>query len=109
MSAYRYLASLDSEVQIPKDGTLSRTLHQEGALKVVLFAFDAGQELSEHTASRPAILEIVSGSADLTLGGDVHRAGPGAWAWMPAHLPHAVKALEPTVMLLILLPTPAYA
>jgi len=103
MSAYRFIANLNAEVTVPQQGTLSKTLHQEGALKVVLFAFDTGQELSEHTASRPAILEIVSGSADLILAGDLHYAGPGAWVYMPAHLPHAVKALEPTVMLLTLL------
>jgi quercetin dioxygenase-like cupin family protein len=55
----------------------------------------------------PALLHILSGEAQLTLGGDVQEVGAGAWARMPAQLPHSVLARTPVVMLLLLLKAPA--
>jgi quercetin dioxygenase-like cupin family protein len=78
-------------------------VHDDDQLKLVVFGFDAGQELSEHTASMPAILHFIQGEVELMLGDDQQQAGPGSWAHMPAHLPHSVKAITPTVMLLYLL------
>jgi quercetin dioxygenase-like cupin family protein len=72
-------------------------------MKGTLFGFAAGQELSEHTASRAAVLHFLSGDALLTLGSDTFDARPGTWAHMPAHLPHSIVAREPTVMLLLLM------
>ncbi len=71
-------------------------------LKAVLFGFAAGQELSEHTASSPAVIHILRGEAQLTLGGKVCEACEGAWVHMPAQLPHSVQAKTPLVMLLLL-------
>ncbi len=99
------IADLAAEVEIPQDGTLSRVLYTDDQIRVVVFAFDAGQELTEHTAAAPAVVEVLSGRLRLTLGPDVVEAGPGSWAHMPARLPHAVVALEPSVMLLTLLRT----
>jgi quercetin dioxygenase-like cupin family protein len=89
---------------VPSGGILSRTLPSEGGSKVVLFAFDAAQELSEHTASRPAILHILSGYGRLKLGDDEREARPGTWIYMPAGLVHALRAESPLTMLLTLLP-----
>lgn len=98
------IANLATAAEVPADGILSRTLHNDDAIKIVWFGFAQGEELSEHTASMPAILEIISGKAKLTLGEKtVEEAGPGAWVHMTAELPHSVYALEPTVMLLTLL------
>ena len=83
-------------------GITSRTLHSDEHARVVLFGFDAGQELSEHTASMPAILHVLRGEASLTLGGETHAVSGGAWAYMPAHLPHGIAARTPLVMLLTL-------
>ena len=101
---YAYIPDLTAAVEIPKDGTLSRTIYADDTIKVVLFGFDAGQELSEHTASRPALVQIVRGEAHLTLGGDPVEARPGTWVHMPAGLPHSVRAVTPLVMVLVLLP-----
>lgn len=100
---YKYIDSLAALIDIPLDGTLSRTIYSDERLKAVIFGFDVGQELSEHTASMPAIIHIVSGEARLTLGGNVHEAGAGAWIHMPANLSHSVYATTPLVMLLLLL------
>jgi len=104
--AYKVLTDLAREIVPPADGTLSRTIHQDDHLKAVLFGFAAGQELSEHTASTPAIMHFLAGKADVTLGPDSVNSEPGAWIYMPAHLPHSIHAISPVVMLLLLLKQP---
>lgn len=94
---------LANEVTPPDDGTLSRTLHNDDNTKVVLFGFAAGEELSEHTASMPAIIQIIKGEASLTIGDEAVAGMPGTWIHMAAKTPHSVKAETPVVMLLTLL------
>ena len=104
MDPYTYLASLpDSLPEIPPDSILSRTVFADDQIKVVLFVFAPGQELSEHTASQPALLHFLEGEADLTLGGDAVEARAGTWVHMVPRLSHSVKARTPVRMLLILL------
>lgn len=102
-SPYTYLPNISTSIEPPQDGTLSRTLHQDEQLKVVLFGFSQGQELSEHTASTPAIMHFVRGDADVDLGEETVAATAGTWIHMPAQLPHSIRAKTPVVMLLILL------
>ena len=97
------IEDLAGAITIPEDGTLTRTIHEDASCKAILFGFSAGQELSEHTASMPAILHFLSGRATVTLGAETSQAGPGCWVHMAAQLPHAIRAEEPTVMLLTLL------
>jgi quercetin dioxygenase-like cupin family protein len=101
---YRYLPDIQQEAAVQPDGILSRVLHSEGGIRVTIFAFDAGQELSEHTASRPAILQVLAGTGVLKLGPDEREARPGTWAYMPAGLVHAIRAESPLTLLLTLLP-----
>ena len=89
--------------EIPDDSIISRTFFQDEKYKAILFGFAAGQELSEHTAARPAILHILDGEATLTLGNETHEVSAGAWAHMPAHLAHSVYAKSTVTMLLMLL------
>ena len=100
---YTLLADLASQVVPPADGTLSKTIFQDDGLKVVLFGFAAGQELSEHTASSPAIMHFLSGESDVTLGPDKVAANTGTWIHMPAQLQHSIRTKTPVVMLLLLL------
>lgn len=90
--------------EIPAAGIHSRTVHTDGDLKMVLFGFAAGEELSEHTASRAAIIHVLSGAFDLTLGGEPAEAHAGTVVHMAAGLPHALRATAPSRMLLTLLP-----
>ena len=90
-STFTFLRDLAAEVELPRDGTLSRTLLNNEQVKVVLFGFAAGQELSEHTASMPAVLQFISGEAALKLGNDWHDAQPGSFVHMPAGLTHAMS------------------
>jgi quercetin dioxygenase-like cupin family protein len=102
-TGFTHVTDLASKIEIPKEGTLSVTLHQDEHLKVVLFGFAAGQELSEHTASVPAIIQQIQGEAQWRLGAQTISAVPGTWVHMPAHLPHAITAQTPTIMLLTMI------
>ncbi len=85
---------------VPPDSIVSRTFYADDRLKAILFGFAAGQELSEHTAARPAILHFLQGQARLTLGDHATTAGPGTWVHMQPHLPHSIYAETTVVMLL---------
>ncbi len=87
-------------------GIASRTLTKTGGGSVSLFAFDAGQELSEHTAPFDALVLALEGAFVLTIGGKTVRAAPGSVVRMPANVPHAVLAPERSKMLLVMLREP---
>ena len=99
---YTLLLVLAKEVQPPDKDILSRTLYNDDRLKAVAFGFAQGEELSEHTASMPAVLHFLHGEAKLMLGDDTLEAGPGTWVHMPAGLRHSIQAKSPVVMLLLL-------
>jgi quercetin dioxygenase-like cupin family protein len=105
MSADSATVFLDvaSEVEIPAEGTLTRVLYRDDQIRVVVFAFDEGQELTDHTAAVPALVQVISGRIRLDLDGDPVELESGSWVRMEANLTHAVVALEPSVMLLTLL------
>jgi quercetin dioxygenase-like cupin family protein len=102
-NAYTYFLDLAAEASAPADGIVSRTIHQDDRVKAVLFGFAAGQELSEHTASKPAMLYFANGEAEVGLGEDVRAAQAGTWVHMTAGLKHSIRAKTPVVMLLVLL------
>jgi len=103
MTTYNHFSDLLDEIpDIPPDTIVSRTLFSSEKVKVVLFSFASGQELSEHTSAKPAVIHFLKGQARLTLGDDNMEAGPGTWVHMPAHLPHSVEAVSQVVMLLLL-------
>jgi quercetin dioxygenase-like cupin family protein len=74
-----------------------------GCSKVVVFGFGQGKELSEHTASMPAILHFLQGEATVTLGDDKHEAKAGTWVHMPTGQRHSIQAKTPLVVLLLLM------
>ena len=102
-TTFTHHADLASQVEVPDDGILTRTLHEDDALKVVLFGFSTGQTLSEHTAAVPAVLHVLDGTLDLVLDGEERTAMPGTWVHMPARLPHSLSARGPSKVLLMLL------
>jgi quercetin dioxygenase-like cupin family protein len=88
---------------VPEGSIVSRTLHQDELVKVTLFGFAAGQELTEHTSSKPAILQVIAGEGSLGFGDDVRPVAPGSWAHMAPGVPHTVIATTRLVLLLTLL------
>ena len=99
-----YIKDLESLIDsFPPESILSRNIYQDESVKSILFGFQPGQELSEHTASVPAILHFLRGEATLILGEEANSAQAGTWIHLPAHLPHSIKAETETLMLLTLL------
>jgi quercetin dioxygenase-like cupin family protein len=85
------------------DGSIvSRTLSETDRGTVTLFAFDAGQALSEHTTPFDAFVLVLDGRAELTVGGRTLSADAGRRVVMPADVPHAVRAPVPFKMLLVM-------
>lgn len=97
------ISNLVDEVTIPSKGITSRALMNDPNTRVVIFGFDEGEELSEHTAAMPAILHVLQGEAKIKLGEEVVEAKVGTWIHMPAHLAHTVYATKPLILLLTLL------
>jgi quercetin dioxygenase-like cupin family protein len=86
-----------------EQGIASRVLARTAGANVTLFAFDAGQGLTEHTSPFDALVMVLEGALTLTIGGTAVRATPGTIVRMPADVVHAVEAPEPARMLLIML------
>jgi quercetin dioxygenase-like cupin family protein len=100
---YTHILDLVKEAEPPADGILSKTIYQDDQIKAVVFGFGQGQELSEHTAAKPAMLFFVKGEATVGLGDDIQESQAGTWVHMPANLKHSIKATTPVVMLLVLM------
>jgi quercetin dioxygenase-like cupin family protein len=97
---------LSSLVTPTAHGIASRVLARTAGGNVTLFAFDAGQGLTEHTSPFDALVMTLDGSLTLTIGGQIVHATPGTIVRMPADVPHAVEAPQPSLMLLTMLREP---
>ncbi len=87
-----------------QDGAVvSREIVSKPTGSVTLFAFDAGQGLSEHTAPFDALVHILDGEAEVTISGTPHHLTAGEMIVMPANDPHALRALTPFKMLLVMI------
>jgi quercetin dioxygenase-like cupin family protein len=95
--------SLQSLVTPTPQGIASRILAKTAGGNLTLFAFDAGQGLTEHTSPFDALVMVLEGSLSLTIGATRVHAAPGTVVRMPAHVPHAVDAPVAARMLLIML------
>ncbi len=85
------------------DSIVSRTLVDKPAGTVTLFAFDAGQGLSEHTAPYDALVQVIDGEADVRISGKPYKVRQGELIVMPAGEPHALKAVQRFKMLLTMI------
>lgn len=101
---YSFFPDLAAEAASVSRGIHSQTLSKADGVEVVLFSLAAGEELSEHTSARPAIVHVLRGSGRLGVAGDEHAIGPGAWLRMPARTQHAIVAEDELVFALYLLP-----
>ncbi len=87
-----------------QDGAIvSRVLLKGPAGSVTVFAFDAGQELSEHTAPYEALILMLDGEAEVQVSGEPHRVVAGDALLLPANAPHAVKATTRFKMILTMM------
>lgn len=87
-----------------QDGAVvSRIVIKQPSGNVTLFAFDRGQELSEHTAPYDALVQVLDGEAEITIDGRPHRLRAGDMIVMPANQPHAVRAAARFKMMLTMI------
>lgn len=96
-------AQLSELIDYANDSIVSKTLIDKPVGTITLFAFDKGQKLSEHTAPYDAVVQIIDGSADITIGGKSATVCAGQLIVMPANIPHAVTAKERFKMMLIMI------
>jgi quercetin dioxygenase-like cupin family protein len=95
--------NLPEMIQYGEDAVVSRTLAKGESGTLTLFAFDVGQELSEHTAPFDAYIQVVDGDGMFTVGGEPVPASAGQSVLMPAGIPHAVLAVTRMKMILFML------
>ena len=95
--------NMNEQISYQSGSVVSKTLIDKKIGTLTLFAFDAGQGLSEHTAPFDAVVQIVDGTAAITIDGSVHQVQAGEMIIMPANLPHSLKAELPFKMLLVMI------
>lgn len=98
-----YIADLNAELAYQDDATVSKTAMKVEGARVVCFAFDAGQVLTEHTAAMPVVLTVTEGRLRITADGRDVELVSGGLIHFDTRLPHAVEALEPSKLNLIML------
>lgn len=99
-----FFADLAAEAKPVDRGIHSQTLYDGADVRLVLFSFAPGEELSEHTAARPAVVHVLDGDGDAVVGGNEHGLQPGTWFRMAAATPHSIRARTSLRLALYLLP-----
>lgn len=95
--------SFKNSVDYNSNAIVSKHLLKKGTGNISLFAFDKGEELSEHTAPFDAMVNIVDGKAEIIIDGNSHILEANESIIMPANIPHALKAIERFKMVLIMI------
>ncbi|MDJ0811209.1 MAG: cupin domain-containing protein [Desulfobacterales bacterium] len=95
--------NLDAHIAYFDESVVSKTLLKKEAGNITLFAFETGQGLSEHTAPFDAVVYIVDGEAQITIGGETQTVAAGEMLVMPANIPHALHAAQRFKMLLVMI------
>ena len=99
------VTDLEAMVDVAEQGIVSKAIVENEHHKLIHFTLAAGQELSEHTASVPAVIQVLQGRGTVKLGGETYEGRPGMLYYMPADLKHAVVADEDLVFLLTMFRT----
>ncbi|HIK05092.1 MAG TPA: cupin domain-containing protein [Trichormus sp. M33_DOE_039] len=93
---------LQKQIEYPSTGILSKVIFQDKACQYTLFCLAANSEISEHTSTRNATINVLDGKGTLTLSGEDIALETGVFVLMPANAPHALKAEENLTFLLTL-------
>jgi quercetin dioxygenase-like cupin family protein len=96
------VSGLAEELPITAAATTSRSLVDNDRVRVVAFAFDTGEELTEHTAAMPVVVQLITGAMRFEVAGEAHQLAPGDCVYLAAKEPHSLEALEPSLMSLVM-------
>lgn len=100
------VVGLTDELPIPTHATTSRVVIDNDVVRVVFLAVDAGQQLTEHTAAPPVVVQLVRGRLRFEVAGEAHELQSGDVVYLAPGEPHALKALEPSLLSLVLIRAP---
>lgn len=95
--------NVESHVTYDIDSVVSKTLLKKSTGSITFFSFDKGQGLSEHTAPFDAVVQVLDGEAEITIGGVKETVKKGEMIVMPADIPHALHAEKQFKMLLTMI------
>ena len=95
--------SMDGSIEYTSGGVISKQIIKNKVGNVTLFSFDEGQGLTEHSASFDALVQVIDGKVEITLGGVQHILTKGDCIIMPANVPHALNAVESFKMILTMI------
>ncbi|MFN8524545.1 MAG: cupin domain-containing protein [Chloroflexota bacterium] len=95
--------TLAAAVDVQAGSVVSRTIVNKPTGTVTLFAFDQGEGLSEHSAAFDALVQVVEGEARISIAGEPHLVGAGQLLRLPANVPHALHAVTPFKMMLVMI------
>lgn len=101
-TARESIVSLADETRFAPNGIVSRTLLKTPNTRTVLFGFAEGQELTEHTSTQHAVVQVLSGECEFSVAGKPHALKAGDFVYLPPNLAHAVKATKQCSLLLTL-------
>jgi quercetin dioxygenase-like cupin family protein len=90
-------------IEYQNDAIISKVIIKKETGNITMFAFDKGQELSEHTAPFDAFVLILDGKVDIKIDGESNEMTSGESIIMPANIPHSVKAIEKFKMMLVMI------
>lgn len=95
--------NLEEMVEYSSGGVISKQVLKNQSGNITLFSFDKGQGLTEHTAPFDAVVQVLDGDAQITIGGNLNLVRKGESIIMPANVPHALQAVEQFKMLLTMI------
>lgn len=94
---------LNDAINYSERSVVSKTIIKKPSGTVTLFAFDAGEGLSEHSAPHEALVQVLDGRVEITIDGEPFMLSEGECIILPANIPHALKAMEPFKMMLTMI------
>lgn len=103
MTSMTSIEDLAALIEVQSGSTVSKTVVTAEGTRLVLFSFDTGQQLTEHTAAMPVVLFVVEGHLRVSADDRTVELRPGGMVHLTTRLPHAVEAVEPTKLALLML------
>jgi quercetin dioxygenase-like cupin family protein len=97
------VSGLAEALPVTASATTSRSVVDNDHVRVIVFAFDTGEQLTEHTAAMPVVVQLITGAMRFEVAGEAHHLAAGDCVYLAAKEPHSLEALEPSLMSLVMI------